>query len=317
MPPNKTFYKIGTLARESGISPGLLRAWEKRYELWTPERGSGGQRLYSEEDMHLICHIAKATQQGLRIGELAALGRENLVQQIEDGNKTSQMQQAHSAETFHDNVLESYITPLVTAAETVNVMAIRDGLNRALLELSPDKVVYEVIHPAMVKVGEAYLNGKISIAGEHLISSLGEYYLRNCIDQASMASPEKVRPPALCSCFPEEEHRLGLLVVMYTLAREGCELVYLGSSLPLESLEQAIMQIQPKSIWLSVTSSVLYDKYRYDLATLAGRNSIPIFLGGQGVRVDDTLLLESGCKLCSPLSSQPVAVQSFHRETIQ
>lgn len=317
MPPNKTFYKIGTLARESGISPGLLRAWEKRYELWTPERGSGGQRLYSEEDLRLVCHIADATRQGLRIGELAALGRENLLQQIEDGNKASQMQQDHSAGKFQDNVLESYITPLVKAAETVNFKAIRDGLNRALLELSPDRVVYEVIHPAMVKVGESYLNGKISIAGEHLVSSMGEHYLRNCIEQASQAAPEKERTPVLCSCFPEEEHRLGLLVVMYTLAREGCEPVYLGSSLPLKSLEQAIMQIQPKSVWLSVTSLKLYDKYRRDLATLAGRNSIPIFLGGQGVRVDDTLLLESGCKLCSPLSSQPVAVQSLHRETIQ
>ncbi len=317
MPPNKTFYKIGTLARESGISPGLLRAWEKRYELWTPERGSGGQRLYSEEDLHLVCHIAKATQQGLRIGELAALGRENLLQQIEDENQTSQKKQVDAAGNFSDNVLESYITPLVTAAETVNFKAIRDGLNRALLELSPDRVVYEVIHPAMVKVGEAYLNGKITIAGEHLISSLGEYYLRNCIEQASQAALEKERTPVLCSCFPEEEHRLGLLVVMYTLAREGCEPVYLGSSLPLKSLERAIMQIQPQSVWLSVTSLKLYEKYRRDLAALAGSNSIPIFLGGQGVRADDTLLLESGCKLCSPLSSQPVAVQSLHRETIQ
>jgi len=317
MPLNKTFYKIGTLARESGISPGLLRAWEKRYELWSPERGSGGQRLYSEEDLHLICHTAKATRQGLRIGELAALGRENLLQQIKIGNKTSKIQQSNSTEKFPDNALESYITPLVTAAETVNVLALRDGLNRALLELSPDRVVYEVIHTAMVEVGEAYLNGKISIAGEHLISSMGEHYLRNCIEQASQAAPEKERASVLCSCFPEEEHRLGLLVVMYTLAREGCEPVYLGSSLPLQSLELAIMQIRPKSVWLSVTSPVLYDKYRHDLATLASRNNTPIILGGQGVRVDDTLLLKSGCKLCSPLSSQPAAVQSFHRETIQ
>lgn len=317
MPIRKTYYKIGTLARESGISPDLIRAWEKRYELWSPERGKGGQRLYSEADLQLVRHIAKITRQGLRIGELAAMGRENLLQQLEIGNTTAEFQQADSTERFYDNELESYIAPLVTAAQTLDVLALRDGLNRALLELSPDKVVYEVIHPIMAKVGEACLSGKISIAGEHLISGMGEHYLRNCIEQASQAVPEKERPAVLCSCFPEELHRLGLLIVMYTLAREGCGPVYLGSSLPLESLEQAIVQIQPQSVWLSVTDSLLFDKYRKELAAVAGRHSTTFVLGGQGVRTDDTLLLKSGCKICSPVSSQPAAVQSFLRETFQ
>lgn len=317
MPIDKTFYKIGTLAREVGVSASLLRAWEKRYGLWTPERGPGGQRLYSEEDLHLVCHIAEATRQGLRIGELAALGRETLLQQMVAGNKSIKNQQENSADRFRDNIFDTYITPLVTAAETVNFSAIRDGLNRALLELSPDRVVYEVILPAMLQVGEAYLDGKISIAGEHLMSSMAEHHLNNCIEQAGQATPAKERLPVLCSCFPEEEHRLGLLSVMYTLAREGCEPIYLGSSLPMESLEQAILQIQPHSVWLSVTNSLYYDKYRNELAALAGRHSTHIILGGQGIRAGDTLLTKFGCKLCSPVSPQPAAVQSFLRQTSQ
>jgi len=313
MENNKTFYKIGTLARESGISPDLLRVWEKRYALWIPERGPGGQRLYSEEDLSLVCHIAEVTrEEGLRIGELASFGRQKLLQQIE--NKTGLRREPESAGLFVDNELESYINPLIEAAESVNFLQLHDGLNRALLELSPDRVVYEVIVPAMEKVGEAYLSGKITVAGEHLISGISEHYLRKCIDQASQAVLERVEPSVICSCFPGEEHRLGLLVVMYTLAREGSRPVYFGSSLPLESLEQAIVQIQPKSVWLSVTSTVLYDTHRNGIAALAGRHLIPIILGGQGVRGDDTLLLESGCTLCSPPSCQPAAVQSIYRD---
>ena len=316
MPHNKTFYKIGTLARESGISPELLRAWEKRYALWNPARGSGGQRLYSEEDLSLVCYIAEATRkEGLRIGELAARGRKKLLQQVE--NMQGVRREAESAGLLIANGLESYIVPLIEAAETVNFPQLRDGLNHALLELSPDRVVYEVILPAMKKVGAAYLDGKITIAGEHMTSNICEHYLRNCIDQAGQAVPETASSPVICSCLPGEEHRLGLLVVMYTLAREGSKPVYFGSSLPLKSLEQAIVQIQPESIWLSVTSKGCYDTSRNDLAALAGRHSAPIILGGQGVRVDDTLLLESGCTLSSPLSSQPGAVQSLLRETKQ
>ena len=38
-------YKIGTLSRLTGFSPALLRAWEKRFGLITPERGEGLQRV--------------------------------------------------------------------------------------------------------------------------------------------------------------------------------------------------------------------------------------------------------------------------------
>ena len=45
-------YKIGTLARLTGFSPALLRAWERRFGLITPERGDGRQRVYGDDDLN-------------------------------------------------------------------------------------------------------------------------------------------------------------------------------------------------------------------------------------------------------------------------
>jgi len=42
--------RIGELARRTGVSPDLLRAWEQRYDLLRPARSPGGFRLYSRED---------------------------------------------------------------------------------------------------------------------------------------------------------------------------------------------------------------------------------------------------------------------------
>ena len=42
--------RIGVLSGRVGVSPGLLRAWERRYGLLQPSRSAGGFRLYSGAD---------------------------------------------------------------------------------------------------------------------------------------------------------------------------------------------------------------------------------------------------------------------------
>jgi DNA-binding transcriptional MerR regulator len=44
------FLRIGELSRRVGVSPELLRAWERRYGLLRPTRSRGGFRLYSTAD---------------------------------------------------------------------------------------------------------------------------------------------------------------------------------------------------------------------------------------------------------------------------
>ena len=46
--------RIGELSRRSGVSPELLRAWERRYRLLRPTRSAGGLRLYSLEDLERV-----------------------------------------------------------------------------------------------------------------------------------------------------------------------------------------------------------------------------------------------------------------------
>src|SRR4029453_3572141 len=48
--PGPGFLRIGELAKRTGVSPELLRAWEQRYRLLQPTRTPGGFRLYSTPD---------------------------------------------------------------------------------------------------------------------------------------------------------------------------------------------------------------------------------------------------------------------------
>ena len=39
------------VSKETGLTPATLRAWERHFGVPHPVRSSGGQRLYSEEDI--------------------------------------------------------------------------------------------------------------------------------------------------------------------------------------------------------------------------------------------------------------------------
>ena len=50
-------YKIGVVSRKVGLSPGTLRFWEDQFGLLTPDRSSGGTRLYSDADVERLQYI--------------------------------------------------------------------------------------------------------------------------------------------------------------------------------------------------------------------------------------------------------------------
>jgi len=73
-------YKMSTVSRLTGFKPELLRAWETRHHLLAPERGPGGQRLYTDADLAILQHVRTLLAEGRSIGEIAALGRRHLLE---------------------------------------------------------------------------------------------------------------------------------------------------------------------------------------------------------------------------------------------
>src|SRR5580765_3776233 len=69
--------RIGALSRRVGVSPELLRAWERRYGLLKPVRSSGGFRLYTVEDAARVARMRRALDEGLSAAEAAAVAVEH------------------------------------------------------------------------------------------------------------------------------------------------------------------------------------------------------------------------------------------------
>lgn len=260
---------MGTLAELTGLSPILLRAWERRHDLLQPERTSGGHRLYTEDDLRVLRRVQELIAQGRSIGEVAALGRAALI--AAGGPVSPRVGASAGAAGFRDD--------LVQAAVEIDAARAEHALDDAFAALSPERALIDVVEPAMAEIGERWMQGRCSVAGEHLVAGLTAGRLQRLFDAASALSP--AGPLAICACFPDEQHVLGALAVAYWLARRGQRVTWLGAALPFEDLERACERLEPSIVCLSVTRAALLDAHAPQLIGLARRRrSVRFFVGG-------------------------------------
>ena len=74
---DEDLYKIGAVARRTGISPECLRAWERRYGLEPAER-AGKTRFYSASQVERLTGVKALLEQGHPISQLIQLSDDEL-----------------------------------------------------------------------------------------------------------------------------------------------------------------------------------------------------------------------------------------------
>ncbi len=284
------FYKLATVRRLTGFSGELLRAWERRYGLLQPVRGPGRHRLYTEEDLRLLRRVRELLAQGRTIGEIAALGRRQLLRGASEPPAWPRDGSLAELEHLRAGVLE--------AVRTVDAMRLRQLLDATFARVSPDVAIRAVLEPAAREIGELWAAGQCSVAGEHLASEAFVHRLRQLIEAAQTLEEA---PAALTACFPDERHQLGVLIVGYELARRGYRVVHLGPALPIKDLDRACEALEPRVVVLSVTLPTLYKRHRGAVVELVRRRASQTrwILGGQGVPARDQRMAAAGALLWS------------------
>jgi DNA-binding transcriptional MerR regulator len=84
----KLYYSIGEITELTGLPPHVLRNWEKTYTQLKPKKNSAGNRVYKEEEVHLIFKIKglleskKYTSEGIKRMLNAEYDSENSTAQL-------------------------------------------------------------------------------------------------------------------------------------------------------------------------------------------------------------------------------------------
>ena len=284
-------YKTATITRLTGFSPALLRAWERRHGLLDPDRSDGGHRLYTEDDLRVLLASRALIDAGRAIGEIAALGRQALLERrdaLSEGAQTLSVLEPDDAEhqALRDRLLRAAIAVDPRAADAV--------LDELFVRYKPELAVHAVLMPASRAIGEAWVAGTCSVAGEHLVSSRIRELLGRLLRWAERA-PDALGAEAIVACFPDELHENGALSTAFLLARRGFAVTYLGAALPWADLRQVVAEREPSEVFLSVSQKARFNAERPVLLELVAQApSTRFWIGGRGAPRDDEELAALG-----------------------
>lgn len=76
-------FKIGAVARLTGVSSHTLRKWETRYQAVVPLRTEHGDRLYTRNDLERLSLIKQLVDQGIAPSDVAGRSQDGLLRKLE------------------------------------------------------------------------------------------------------------------------------------------------------------------------------------------------------------------------------------------
>lgn len=75
-----TGYRIGAVAKLTGISTDTIRAWERRYNVVEPNRGENNNRYYTDGHIKKLISVKRLVDAGQAIGTICRLSEEELTE---------------------------------------------------------------------------------------------------------------------------------------------------------------------------------------------------------------------------------------------
>jgi DNA-binding transcriptional MerR regulator len=288
------YLRIGELARRTGTSPELLRAWERRYGLLRPARSQGGFRLYTTADEARIRRMRDHLAHGVAAAQAARLAI--------DADATAQHAMLPGADTPPPAATPAASPPLRAAARELAGALDRFGeepahavLDRLLAAYQTETVLRELLIPYLHDLGERWARGEVTVAQEHFAANL----LRGRLLGLARGWGQGRGPLAVLACLPGEQHDLGLLAFGITLQRRGWRIVYLGPDTPIATIGQAIGELAPDLVVLTATVPQPFAAHADAIASLARHT--PVAVAGAGATAQ--LATRTGTRL---LDTDPV-----------
>ena len=300
-------HPIKIVARQTGLTPHVIRIWEKRYRAVTPERTGTNRRLYTNAEIERLILLRQATNAGHTIGQAAMLKDEDLRQliggQSERGATTKPMEMR--AAEVPGEFLEASLQKIRELDGNLE-----STLARAAIKLGSNRFLHELVVPLTQRLGQLWETGEIKIAHEHFASAIIRNFLAS--HYRAYATPETA--PLIVVATPVGQlHELGAVLVCAAATNLGWRVVYLGASMPGIELAGAAMQNNARAVALSIVyphdDPLLATELRNLRRLLPGQ--IDLLVGGRASTAYDPVLLEIGARRINALHELAEALQAL------
>lgn len=292
-------YRIQAVARMTGLSAALIRAWEARYRLVVPARSPSGYRLYTEEDVAVLRGARRLVAQGMAPAQVALLPREELVRSAEGGGGPDAPPGPEPPEARPPTLFSQQLGPIIDAFIAFDRPRAEALLAPALAALPPQLACEQLLVPLLLEIGDRWHRGEVSVAAEHFATTLLRSRITAVLDAMR---PRLARHRVLCACPPGEWHEIGLLMFALDAAAQGWEPICLGANLPLSALTDAARRARPDLVALSLSLRQEPSALRPLLEAMraAVPAEIPVLLGGRGTVGREDMIRQAGLLLLPP-----------------
>jgi DNA-binding transcriptional MerR regulator len=267
--------RIGEVARRSGVSTELLRAWERRYALLAPTRTSSGYRLYGDEDVARVRHMRDLIAGGMSAGQAAEVVRAGA-----------------PAPSREVPVASAIASELAAALDALDESSAQAAIDRLLAAVTVETFLTEVALPLLRHIGEAWAAGRTTVGHEHFATSLVRGRLLGLARGWDRGEGRRVA----LACLPGEQHDVGLIAFGIALSRSGKRVLYLGQDTPLESVRDLADGKRCDALVVSSVDPRLFAMHARELRTAA--KALPLAIGGAGA--DAATAKRIGARLLPP-----------------
>jgi DNA-binding transcriptional MerR regulator/methylmalonyl-CoA mutase cobalamin-binding subunit len=283
-------YPIRSVSKLTGIQIDTLRAWERRYGAVTPLRDGRG-RMYTDADVERLRLLRGALRRGHSIGRLASLGDAELRNLSVDTDASAKV-----PETPVDGagtLPEIDTSALDVALRTLDAVGLDQEISRLAGVLRPLDLLQSALMPLLVRVGDDWHRGRVSIAQEHLISAFVRSVLGSFL--RLYARPD---PPArlVFATLAGDRHEIGTLGAAILAAYSGLGVTYLGADVPARDIVQSVTFADAQVAVLGVTPNPKRGVIERNLRTVV-RQLVPdveLWVGGRDAERYESIITPRG-----------------------
>lgn len=276
-------HPIGVVAERTGLTPDVLRVWERRYGAVKPERSAGRQRFYSDADIERLRLLRLATLPGRSIGQIVGLSTEVLARMVEEDAEARVRAPAAATHPSAEAVGAETVAQALTYAGALDSESLDRLLRRAAATLGLPDFLECVAGPLLRQVGDAWHAGRLSVAHEHMASSLVNHVTITAM-QGMTVPPDA--PVLVVATLAGERHEAGALFAAAEALALGWRVTYLGADLPAADIALAAAGTQARAVALSVVNPPDARQVLQEMRLLRDRllPDVAVVVGGSGAR---------------------------------
>lgn len=235
-------HPIRVVSKRTGMSPHLIRMWERRYSAITPKRTETGRRFYTDEEIERLELLHRATLEGQSIGQIANLTDDQLRELVEVKAPDKEI-------IMGDESVDHHFGLCMQSIENLDANELESRLLRASMVLGHRTFLDKLIHRLMEEIGVMWSDGRLSVSHEHLASAV----VRSLLGSMHLANAKNLASPLLIGATPAgQNHEFGALMALVSASSAGWRTLYLGPNLPGEDIAAAAINKKASAIALSV-----------------------------------------------------------------